>query len=111
MFNKWYNHSYYTFLVQKRIIFILTAFKRSNRIVNMLIASGNKPRYKVLNKNKIQKNNKQIEKSILCYKCKKVKQSKSECFYSCNDCNEVFCENCITNCFQDGLFNAGLLLD
>lgn len=79
----------------------------------MLIATEKKSWYKVLNKNKnkIQKENKPIEKNIICYKCKKVKQSKNECFYCCNDCNEVFCETCIINCFPDGIFNAGILLD
>ncbi len=78
----------------------------------MLLIPTKKSEYKLIKKNEIAETGlKSIAENIVCFGCKKIKQSKNECFYSCNDCNEIFCERCITHCFPDGLFNAGLLID
>ncbi len=78
----------------------------------MLLIPTKKSEYKLIKKNEISETGlKSIAKNIVCFGCKKINQSKNECFYNCNECNEIFCEICITNCFQDGLFNAGMLLE
>ncbi len=78
----------------------------------MLIAPAKKSRYQLFKKDKIENTElESVAKNIVCFNCKKTKHSKNECFYGCNDCNEVFCHKCIVNCFKDGLFNAGMLLD
>ena len=69
-------------------------------ITSMLIAPSNKSWNKTLKKKKIsKKESESIIKNIICFNCKKIKQSKNQCFYCCNDCNEIFCEICILNCF------------